>query len=54
MGGEVGRAVAVGLFCAGFALEVLADWQLEEFKRGGGEGEMMCREGVWGVVRYPE
>ncbi|KAK3323193.1 hypothetical protein B0T19DRAFT_462521 [Cercophora scortea] len=50
-----GQALAVGVFCAGFALQVLADWQLDEFKekeRREGEKEM-CREGVWGVVRHP-
>ncbi|KAK3688823.1 hypothetical protein B0T22DRAFT_535912 [Podospora appendiculata] len=27
-----GQALAVGVFCAGFVLQVLADWQLDEFK----------------------
>ncbi|KAK4245876.1 DUF1295 domain-protein [Corynascus novoguineensis] len=56
---EVVRAVAVGLFSAGFALEVLADWQLSKFKGKEKEEEeeegkgKMCREGVWSVVRHP-
>ncbi|CCC12645.1 hypothetical protein SMACR_05606 [Sordaria macrospora] len=53
----VGQAVAVGLFSMGFALEVLADWQLEKFKEKEKEGKeshnAMCREGVWSIVRHP-
>ncbi|KAK3338913.1 hypothetical protein B0H65DRAFT_432331 [Neurospora tetraspora] len=53
----VGQAVAVGLFSMGFALEVLADWQLEKFKEKEKSGEeshsSMCREGVWSIVRHP-
>jgi hypothetical protein len=52
--GEVTRAVAVGLFSAGFALEVLADWQLGEFKDKAESHGKMCREGVWSVVRHPK
>jgi steroid 5-alpha reductase family enzyme len=48
------RAVAVGLFSAGFALEVVADWQLGEFKEKVESKGKMCREGVWGVVRHPK
>ena len=51
---EVGRAVAVGLFGAGFALEVLADRQLGEFKGRAESQGKMCRDGVWGVVRHPK
>ncbi|KAK0621884.1 hypothetical protein B0T17DRAFT_618270 [Bombardia bombarda] len=54
---RMGQALAVGVFCMGFGLESLADWQLDGFKeRGKGEGGVergMCREGVWGVVRHP-
>ncbi len=50
----VGRAVAVGLFGAGFALEVLADRQLGEFKGRAESQGKMCRDGVWGVVRHPK
>jgi protein-S-isoprenylcysteine O-methyltransferase Ste14 len=52
--GEVVRAAAVGLFSAGFALEVLADWQLGEFKEKAESHGKMCREGVWSVVRHPK
>jgi steroid 5-alpha reductase family enzyme len=51
---EIGQALAVGLFSAGFALEVLADWQLAEFKEKAESQGKMCREGVWGVVRHPK
>ncbi|GAB1318520.1 Lamin-B receptor [Madurella fahalii] len=51
--GGVGQAITVGLFGAGFALEVLADWQLAEFERKGENKGRMCRDGVWGVVRHP-
>ncbi|KAK3390028.1 hypothetical protein B0H63DRAFT_388387 [Podospora didyma] len=52
---SIGQAVAVGLFSAGLALEVLADWQLDGFKESGEEWNKrtMCREGVWGLVRHP-
>ncbi|KAK4097676.1 hypothetical protein N658DRAFT_518470 [Parathielavia hyrcaniae] len=50
---EIGQALAVGLFSAGFALEVLADWQLAEFQEKVESRKMMCREGVWKVVRHP-
>jgi steroid 5-alpha reductase family enzyme len=46
--------VAVGVFSAGLALEVLADWQLGEFKERADSQGKMCREGVWGVVRHPK
>lgn len=53
----LGQAVAVGLFSMGFALEVLADWQLEKFKEkeksGKEDHSHMCREGVWSIVRHP-
>lgn len=52
--GEVTRAVAVGLFSAGFALEVLADWQLGGFKEKAESHGKMCRDGVWSVVRHPK
>jgi steroid 5-alpha reductase family enzyme len=48
------QAVAVGLFGTGFALEVLADWQLDEFKKRSGSQNAMCREGVWSLVRHPK
>ncbi|KAK3484974.1 uncharacterized protein B0T23DRAFT_416257 [Neurospora hispaniola] len=53
----VAEAVAVGLFSMGFALEVLADWQLDTFKEKEKSGQespsAMCREGVWSIVRHP-
>lgn len=54
----IGQAIAVGLFSMGFALEVLADWQLEQFKEkeksGKEDHSHMCREGVWSIVRHPK
>ncbi|KAI3325499.1 DUF1295-domain-containing protein [Xylariaceae sp. AK1471] len=47
------QALAVGLFSAGFALEVLADMQLEEFKDSAQDKTSVCREGVWSLVRHP-
>lgn len=45
-------ALAIGLFGAGLAMEVLADSQLESFKQSGDKG--VCKEGVWSVVRHPK
>ena len=45
-------ALAIGLWSAGFGLEVLADWQLASFKSRGEPGLM--REGVWSIVRHPK
>lgn len=45
------RTLAVGLFSAGFALEVLADVQLESHRE---ERTDLCREGVWSIVRHPK
>jgi steroid 5-alpha reductase family enzyme len=45
-------AVAVGLFSAGFALEVLADFQLDNHKQRGDEG--ILTDGVWSIVRHPK
>ncbi|KAK8095056.1 hypothetical protein PG997_001741 [Apiospora hydei] len=47
------QAVAVGLFSAGFALEVLADKQLEGFKQDDKNKNAVCKEGVWSLVRHP-
>ncbi|KAJ5140890.1 hypothetical protein N7448_004298 [Penicillium atrosanguineum] len=44
------RALGVGLFSAGFALEVLADTQLELHRR---ERDDLCRHGIWSVVCHP-
>lgn len=45
-------ALAIGLWSAGFGLEVLADWQLATYKQIGGQGLM--REGVWSIVQHPK
>ncbi|KAF2971864.1 hypothetical protein GQX73_g1671 [Xylaria multiplex] len=47
------QALAVGLFCAGFTLEVLADTQLEKFKDSARDSTSVCKEGVWSLVRHP-
>ncbi|KAF7187856.1 hypothetical protein HII31_10756 [Pseudocercospora fuligena] len=54
------RWTAAGLFTAGLALEIIADWQLdthkqqqlEEQDQGKQHGEML-RTGVWSIVRHP-
>lgn len=45
------RTLGVGLFSAGFAMETLADAQLESHSREGGG---LCRRGVWSIVRHPK
>ncbi|KAK6343292.1 hypothetical protein TWF730_010886 [Orbilia blumenaviensis] len=54
-GGEAWRGwvhgIAVGLFAAGLALEVLADSQLGKGKRDDKDG--VVRKGVWSIVRHP-
>ncbi|KAI8631777.1 DUF1295-domain-containing protein [Xylariaceae sp. FL1651] len=47
------QALAVGLFSAGFTLEVLADAQLDKFKSTAHDQTSVCREGVWSLVRHP-
>ncbi|GAP90890.1 putative duf1295 domain-containing protein [Rosellinia necatrix] len=47
------QALAVGLFCAGFTLEVVADAQLEKFKDSGRDSTSVYKEGVWSLVRHP-
>ncbi|KAJ5157737.1 uncharacterized protein N7482_008837 [Penicillium canariense] len=44
------RALGVGLFSSGFALEVMADTQLELHRK---ERDDLCRHGVWSLVRHP-
>ncbi|KAL1955752.1 hypothetical protein VTO42DRAFT_8150 [Malbranchea cinnamomea] len=44
------RTLGVGLFGAGFGMEVLADSQLESHRQRCGD---LCRHGVWSVVRHP-
>ncbi|ORY16946.1 hypothetical protein BCR34DRAFT_671479 [Clohesyomyces aquaticus] len=45
------QMIAVGMFASGFALETLADYQLDQFKSEGRSG--MMKEGVWSLVRHP-
>lgn len=45
------RALGVGLFSAGFAMEVMADTQLELHRQ---ERTDLCRHGVWSFVRHPK
>ena len=45
-------AVAIGLWSAGFGLEVLADWQLAGHQQYGDKS--LLREGVWSIVRHPK
>ena len=46
------ETLAIGLFGVGYALEVLADSQLERYKQSGGKG--INRDGVWSIVRHPK
>jgi steroid 5-alpha reductase family enzyme len=48
---DVVRALAVGVFSAGFALEAMADTQLALHRQ---ERTDLCRHGVWGLVRHPK
>lgn len=45
--------LAVFVFSAGFALEVLADYQLNRHKKHAGNATVN-REGVWSIVRHPK
>lgn len=44
--------IAVFLFSSGFALEAIADTQLESHKEQGSAG--ISREGAWSIVRHPK
>lgn len=46
------EGVAIGLWCAAFGMEVLADWQLARHQAQGRQG--LCRTGVWEIVRHPK
>lgn len=48
------QGLAVGLFSAGFALEVLADAQLAAYKETAEDKRAVCKEGVWSLVRHPK
>ena len=45
------RSLGVGLFSAGFALETMADTQLDLHRQ---ERADLCRHGVWSIVRHPK
>ncbi|GJC87816.1 hypothetical protein ColLi_10654 [Colletotrichum liriopes] len=47
---ETFHSLAVFLFTTGFALETLADTQLEDHSR---KSKELTREGVWSIVRHP-
>ncbi|KAK5204709.1 hypothetical protein LTR41_009565 [Exophiala xenobiotica] len=49
---ELFRGLAVALFCSGFALEILADRELEKYKNEKGQNGIN-RRGVWSIVRHP-
>ncbi|CAJ2506512.1 Uu.00g006420.m01.CDS01 [Anthostomella pinea] len=48
----ISHSLAVFLFVAGFATEVLADYQLEAHTQESGNTSLN-REGVWSIVRHP-
>ncbi|CVK98056.1 related to DUF1295 domain protein [Fusarium mangiferae] len=50
--GFVFHSLAIFLFTTGFALETLADAQLESFKKDETAQGINC-EGVWSIVRHP-
>lgn len=50
---EWAHDAAVFVFSAGFALEVLADYQLNKHKKKTGNASLN-REGVWSIVRHPK
>lgn len=51
--GFVFHSLAIFLFTTGFALETLADAQLESFKEDNNT-QGINREGVWSIVRHPK
>lgn len=46
------HSLAVFLFCTGFALETVADAQLETHKKT--QPPTVLRDGVWSIVRHPK
>lgn len=50
---ELAHDLAVFVFSAGFALEVLADYQLNAHKKKIGDATLK-RSGVWSIVRHPK
>jgi steroid 5-alpha reductase family enzyme len=49
---EYTHGIAVGLFSAGFALEILSDIQLAAHQKNNPDD--LNREGVWSIVRHPK
>lgn len=49
---EYTHGLAVALFSAGLAMEVLADVQLANYQKK--DSEHLDREGVWSIVRHPK
>ncbi|KAH8673523.1 hypothetical protein BX600DRAFT_206965 [Xylariales sp. PMI_506] len=47
------QGIAVGLFSAGLALEILADAQLTAYKKTSHDDNAVYKEGVWSLVRHP-
>ncbi|KAK5091271.1 hypothetical protein LTR05_001453 [Lithohypha guttulata] len=47
------QSIAVGLFFTGFALETLADRQLDEHKETSIDEHSMLKDGVWSLCRHP-
>ncbi|KAI0128990.1 hypothetical protein BJ170DRAFT_356224 [Xylariales sp. AK1849] len=47
------QGLAVGLFSAGLALEILADSQLDAYKETVHDETAVCKSGVWSLVRHP-
>lgn len=50
---EWAHDLAVFVFSAGFALEVLADYQLNAHKKKS-QSTTVKRDGVWSIVRHPK
>lgn len=50
---ELAHDLAIFVFSAGFALEILADYQLNHHKKNKGDATLE-REGVWSIVRHPK
>ncbi|KAI1854965.1 hypothetical protein JX265_002603 [Neoarthrinium moseri] len=47
------QGIAVGIFSAGLALEIIADSQLTTYKETVQDEKAICKEGVWSLVRHP-
>src|SRR5262249_25471895 len=45
--------IAVVLWLAAFALENVADYQLDSFRRSAAGAKEVCRKGLWGYSRHP-